>query len=419
VTAPVDAPAAVAPPGDRARHFPTLDAARALAAAAVVATHTAFWTGRSAQGPFAATLSRLDVGVAIFFVLAGFLLARPWLYARRWELPRPLVRGYLWRRALRILPAYWLVTVVALLAVPDNRGTVGPATWLHHVTLTQIYGLGWQRHALTQTWSLATEVAFYLVLPALLVLVLGRGRRWDTGPALIVLGGLAVLAPLWHLALPTLGLDPRVAGQWLPGYLAWFAGGIGLAVLEVDGTGTGSRRLVGVGRELARSPWVCWGLGLAAFVVATTPLAGPRDLSTPTEGAAAVKNVLYLVVAVAFLLPLTVGHADGGRVRTLLASRPMAWLGQRSYGVFLWHLLVLEVVVRLLHQELFTGSWVVTFVLTLAGAVVAAALTYRLLESPVMRLRSRVPAYPPGASDTQTATRLTTQRAWDQPEPAA
>ena len=112
-------------------------------------------------------------------------------------------------------------------------------------------------------------------------------------------------------------------------------------------------------------------------------------------------------------------ESDGGRVRTLLASRPMAWLGQRSYGVFLWHLLVLEVVVRLLHQELFTGSWLVTFVLTLAGAVVAAALTYRLLESPVMRLRSRVPAYAPGASDNQTATRLTTQRAWDQPEPAA
>ena len=251
MTAPVDAPAVVAR-SDRARHFPALDAARALGAAAVVATHAAFWTGRSAQGPFAATLSRLDVGVAIFFVLAGFLLARPWLYARRWELPGPLVRGYLWRRALRILPAYWLVTVVALLAVPDNRGTVGPATWLHHLTLTQIYGLGWQRHALTQTWSLATEVAFYLALPALLVLILGRGRRWDTGPTLIVLAGLAVLAPLWHLALPTLGLDPRVAGQWLPGYLGWFAGGIALAVLEVDGTGTGGRRLVAVGRELAR-----------------------------------------------------------------------------------------------------------------------------------------------------------------------
>jgi peptidoglycan/LPS O-acetylase OafA/YrhL len=418
VTAPVDTRPAAEPAG-RAAHFPALDAARALGAAAVVATHAAFWTGRSAQGPFAATLSRLDVGVAVFFVLAGFLLARPWLYARRWELPTPLVRGYLWRRALRILPAYWLVTVVALLAVPDNRGTVGPATWLRHLTLTQIYGLGWQRHALTQTWSLATEAAFYLALPALLVVVLGRGRRWDAAPTLVVLGGLVVLAPLWHLALPTLGLDPRVAGQWLPGYLGWFAGGIGLAVLEVDGTRAGGGRLVAVGRELARSPWVCWGVGLAAFLVATTPLAGPRDLSTPTEDAAAVKSALYLVVAVAFLLPLTVGHADGGRVRALLATRPMAWLGRVSYGVFLWHLVVLEVVVRLLHQELFTGSWLVTFAATFAGAVAAAAVSYRLLESPVMRLRSRVPAYPPGASDSHTASRLTTQRAWDQPEPAA
>ena len=162
-------------------------------------------------------------------------------------------------------------------------------------------------------------------------------------------------------------------------------------------------------RELARSPWVCWAVGLAALMVAATPLAGPHDLSTPTDAAAATKNVLYLVVAMAFLLPLTVGHADGGRARSILASAPLAWLGRISYGIFLWHLLVLEVVVRLLDQELFTGSWVVTYAATLGGAVLVAAVSYRLLERPVMRLRARVPMYGGEARETVTAARLSTQ----------
>jgi peptidoglycan/LPS O-acetylase OafA/YrhL len=405
-------------PAAVAARFPALDAARAIGAVAVVATHVAFWTGRSADGPFAATLARLDVGVAVFFVLAGFLLARPWLIAHRLGRPAPRVRGYLWRRALRILPAYWVVVAVALVAVPDNRGQSGPLTWLRHATLTQVYGLGWQRHALTQTWSLAVEAAFYLVLPVLLVLVLGRTRRWDVRPAVAVLAGLAVLAPLWHVSLPWLGLDSRVAGQWLPGYLGWFAGGMALSLVEVDGVHARTPRAFAVVREIARSTWLCWTVALAALLVATTPLAGPRDLSTPTEAAAATKNVLYLVVAVAFLLPLTVGHADGGRTRAVLASPPLAWLGRVSYGVFLWHLLVLEVVVRVLDQQLFTGSWVVTFAATLAGAVAVAAVSYLVLERPVSRLRSRVPMYEGRSVEAQTAPRPSRQSAWDQPAPA-
>ena len=86
-------PVADSPGKPPVMHFPALDAARAFGAMAVVATHVAFWTGRSADGPFAATLSRLDVGVAVFFVLAGFLLARPWLHARRCGGPDPLDTG--------------------------------------------------------------------------------------------------------------------------------------------------------------------------------------------------------------------------------------------------------------------------------------------------------------------------------------
>src|SRR5512133_1784909 len=57
--------------------FPALDGLRAVAVAAVVLTHAAYWTGRTERGLGAAVLARMDVGVAVFFVISGFLLVRP------------------------------------------------------------------------------------------------------------------------------------------------------------------------------------------------------------------------------------------------------------------------------------------------------------------------------------------------------
>lgn len=375
----------------RAGSFPCLDAFRALAAAAVVATHVAFWTGRGSQGAFASTLARLDVGVAVFFVLSGFLLFRPWASAACRGVSHPDTATYLWRRALRILPAYWLVVVACLLFIPDNAGQRGPVDWLRHLTLTQVYGLGWQRHGLTQTWSLCTEVAFYLVLPVLAVIVLGR-TGWHPRAALAALSAALAVSVAWHLLVGQWGLDSRVAGQWLPGYLGWFAAGMALAIVSVQvrnlSGGAASRwRLLD---EIAAAPWACWVAAAAFLAVAATPLAGPRDLQSPTGGQAVAKNMLYLAVAVLLLLPAMFGPQDEGVARRLLSSRPVQWLGEISYGIFLWHLFVLEGVVRLLNLDLFTGSWTLVFVLTWGGSICLAAASYYALERPILRRRDTI-----------------------------
>src|SRR5687768_15093619 len=94
-----------------------LDGYRAIAATAVLATHVGFLTGSSVDGPLAPMLSRLDVGVAIFFVLSGYLLYRPFLAAALDRRPGPSLRSYLWRRALRIVPLYAVVVISAWLLV--------------------------------------------------------------------------------------------------------------------------------------------------------------------------------------------------------------------------------------------------------------------------------------------------------------
>src|SRR3954452_12960796 len=100
----------------RARSFPLVDGLRAVAALLVIVHHAGIYAvlggTDSVLRPYVA---RLDVGVAIFFLISGFLLYRPFVRARFRSIgaPRPLAYG--WRRFLRIVPAYWVaLTVIAL-----------------------------------------------------------------------------------------------------------------------------------------------------------------------------------------------------------------------------------------------------------------------------------------------------------------
>ena len=90
--------------------FPALDTMRAIGALGVVITHVGFWAGiYTSQGYVGVLVARADVGVALFFVLSGFLLYRPFA---RWSLgasERPSIRSFAIRRAARIFPAYWVV----------------------------------------------------------------------------------------------------------------------------------------------------------------------------------------------------------------------------------------------------------------------------------------------------------------------
>jgi peptidoglycan/LPS O-acetylase OafA/YrhL len=83
-------------PATRPVNFPALDSMRAIASIAVLATHAAFWGGAYSQAVWGTALARLDVGVAIFFVLSGFLLSRPWFDRHRRGLPPPSASQW-WR----------------------------------------------------------------------------------------------------------------------------------------------------------------------------------------------------------------------------------------------------------------------------------------------------------------------------------
>jgi len=374
--------------GGTARHaFPQLDGLRALAAFGVVLTHTAFLTGRTADdGPFAPILARLNFGVTLFFLLSGFLLYRPFVAAALAGRPRPALRRFWVRRALRIFPAYWLALAVLLAFAATSR--FSPGDVLAYATLTHTYVGAPEDGALTQMWTLVVEVAFYLVLPLLALASLPRGRE-----PMALLRRQAVL--LVGMVAVTIGYVPAVRAiwprqpqmlLWLPAYLDWFALGMALAIAScvLGSPELTARCRLGVLSRLADDGATCWIVGGLLLWTASLPLAGPLTLVPPTGWERAAQHALFGAAAAFLMLPCVLGTHDRGRIRAFLGAAPMRRLGTVSYGVYLWHLGLIVLTFRLLDQQLFSGGfWRLLGIVAVASVAVATA-SYELLERPLL-----------------------------------
>ncbi|WP_253943492.1 acyltransferase [Nocardioides sp. zg-1308] len=390
--------------------FPVLDSLRALAAIAVLATHAAFWAGDYSEPVWGWALARLDVGVAVFFVLSGFLLSLPWFERHRTGRPAPSTGRYLWKRALRLAPVYVITAVAALSLLPGNDDA-GPGQWASTLLLADIYVDDQLPDGLTQMWSLATEVAFYVVLPALMWLALPRrdGRPGRARLAPVVLAMVATTV-VWLLDLSVrLDTGDTMMRLWLPSYLTWFAVGLVLArtVTRARHRDRGARdRLTVLVLELGRSPGLCWLSAAALFAVAATPVAGPADLTPPTLGAALTKNLLYAAVAGLIVLPGVFAPADGRFARVL--SRPvLRHLGHLSYGIFCVHLLLLELITEWRDMPLFEGRGLELFSLTLLASVAVSEVLHRVVERPSQRLRDIRPPWAATAASQAPSDRAT------------
>jgi len=306
-------------------------------------------------------------------VLSGFLLFGPWVKAAAAGGTPPSVRRYASHRVRRIMPAY-VVTVLVAYALYHFR-TAGPNpghTWIglfRNLTLSQIYTdnylYSYLHQGLTQMWSLAVEVAFYVVLPPLayLLLVVLCRRRWRPLLLLAGLAGLALITPAWLILVHTTDVLPDGARLWLPTYLSWFIGGMMLSVL----------RLLGA-RAYALA---CVPLAVVCYFIVSTPIAGEPTTSPSELREALFKAAFYAVIATLAVAPLALG--DRGIYAKFLASRPMIFLGEISYEIFLIHLVTMELVmVEILHFHIYTGSIVLLFVATFVATVPVAWLLHRL-----------------------------------------
>lgn len=349
---------------------PALEGMRALAALGVVLTHVAFQTGATAQPILGPLWERFDMAVAVFFALSGFLLWRPHALAA-WGLgTAPRAGRYLLHRAARILPAYWLVVCVVLIMLPSAAHTAGLRVWVSNLGLLQVFVPYTLTDGLTQMWSLSVEVAFYLLLP-----LLAFALAWLRGPRArlrvpVVLGfGLLFLA--WNF-LPVPTKEGIHADNWLPGYLPWFAVGMLLAELSLLDAPRW-RRIAGKRRLM-------WSTAALAMVFATTELAGPRGLTHGQPWQYVTKMALGVVIAFSLIAPLVLRPEVRHR---WLESRVAATMGRWSYGIFIWHLVVLSIIFPVFGIVPFRGNFVIVYLLTVAFTLPLAAASFALIEEPV------------------------------------
>jgi peptidoglycan/LPS O-acetylase OafA/YrhL len=351
----------------------SLTGIRAVAAILVMLTHAAYTTGKYNQGYAGLIYSRMEIGVPIFFVLSGFLLFSPWVRATAEGRDAPSVRRYAWHRVRRIMPAY-VITVLAAYLLYHFR-TAGPNpghTWVglfRNLTLTQIYThdylFSYLHQGLTQMWSLAVEVSFYVALPALawLLLVVLCRRQFRPARLMIGLTALACITPAYLVLFHVTHWLPDGARLWLPTYLAWFIGGMMLAVLRETG--------------VAAYSVVCIPLSIVCYLIASTPIAGAPTTSPFELREGLAKAAFYAVIATLTVAPLALGNR--GWYAQFMASRPMVFLGEISYEIFLIHLVTMELVmVEVLRFPIYTGSMWWLFVVTLLVTIPLAWLLHRV-----------------------------------------
>jgi len=338
-------------------HIPSLDGIRGVAVLLVVVTHAGF------------TFASGALGVNIFFFLSGFLIAT--LMRREYATTGAVsLRRFYARRILRIFPPMYILLAAATLA--STLGLLAPkigawtilAQFLHLTNYVHITG----SHVLPGTeimWSLSVEEHYYLVFPLLFVVV----QRFGPGARASIVVGTCLLVLVWRVVVV---MSHPVGGE------AW--------AYEASDTRVDS---------------ILWGAALAMFANPYFEAKAAAKLDRGWLGILALGVVLasqvlrvhwyshtirYTLQCLCFAPLFVIAIRREHRFPiTLLNRQPLRWIGSISYSLYLYHYLVIAVLVQ--HTSL---RGVALLAATLAISLPLCELTARFVERPAARLRKRL-----------------------------
>ena len=328
---------------------PALDGLRAVAVAAVLVLHAGFFL-----------MPRLNalapggwIGVDIFFVLSGFLITRLLADEMRRSGGISLRRFYI-RRVLRLFPAYAVLLLADLIFsiwVVHDRD-------IYKATLVSLaYIMNWSRAfgwfpqaTLGHTWSLSMEEQFYILWPALFILL--HRRR----PLIWLLAALAATV-IWRNVLVAHGAGAERAYNGFDSHADTLLIGCALALARPG------ERLLRLARRFVLIPIV--GLIVLTQYWYARPLVQTIGFS--------LCGLATAWIILAALQP--------GWLKQVLSARPLTHTGRISYGLYLWHFPLFMFAPRYLHGP--------ALLLMIPIAYLAAALSYAVIEKPFLRLKAR------------------------------
>jgi peptidoglycan/LPS O-acetylase OafA/YrhL len=302
----------------------------------------------------------------------------------------PRLGPYLFRRSLRIYPAYWLAALVIAYGFGVSP-YVDLADAIEHLSLVHIYT---DENVISgpifQAWSLGTEVSFYLAVPLFgwLARRIGRRTAGRLAPQLLFVAALIAVATLYRFWIEeTQGLMSGAYLTWLPGYLDQFAGGMALAVI-VAWASAGHRLpswLASSGVAIG-----CWITGLAILYATTHIGISPTDLSYTTSQQMA-RQGMYAAYSTLLVFPAVFG-AGRSPVERFLRAPGLRHLGLVSYGIYLWHVFFIDRYQRWSDTPLFGGNFEDALLFTFVASTLTATVSYALVERPILQLKRLWPA---------------------------
>jgi len=348
------------------KHFGSLNGLRFICIFAVLWHHAPVWTAISDAPQI---LKSGFLGVDFFFVLSGFLITT--LLLREEERDGTFsLKGFYWRRSLRILPVYFLIVTALAIYFIGIKGQTELLELLPFYYLFLSNFLATDIPMLAPTWSLSVEEQYYLVWP-LLLLVTPRRYILHVLIGLIALNLVAVSGVLRVIGIVPIEIGPLVIKMFTATYAPILIGS-GLAIVLHNRSGFDRLRQI-VGYKAAAP--ITFALVLIVIHFRPADVTGWPNLLIHT--------------AMALCLASLVIREDHAMTR-VLNFRPIVRVGEISYGVYLYHLIGLHIARVGLAKIGLEGDWTVFLVYTVISLLISE-VSFRYYEQPFLALRHRKP----------------------------
>lgn len=366
------------------RPAPRIDALTGLRIFPALAVLLSHMGDAPAGGPFVnAFMDAGYAGVTIFFVLSGFVLAHNYFDRFAEQLSLRLLRSYCAARLARVYPLYFIVLV--WVSVPELVSAEGARlrAWLRHALAMQAWASNvHSAYAFNPPgWSISVELFLYACFPVLVPIL----ARWVRTPrrtlgALVTVGLAMASAAVCFIAFGHADLpwtEPGSAHRWLYRNPACRLGDFLLGVLAA--------RLLAQrgGAPLAGAQWLAAASGASIVCL----MCWPRHVYTAPSW-----DFSYAVPATALIFSLAA--APTSAPARALSTRPLLFLGEASYALYLCHWYVLT---RLLPSDIAPSHWLSSRLEASAWALVLAAALHIAIERPCRALLRRM--LDPVASD--------------------
>ena len=343
------------------KHFAVLDGLRGIAVLTVVLSHLSLLH----VNPFPVDFAGIGkCGVYLFFVLSAFLLTYQFFEKGvQGAFTAPALANYFWRRALRVLPLFYLVVLVSGITTRFFAADLGGAGLPYTMTLREMVAHFLLLEGIGVLWSVPVEFKFYFLLPLIAGGFLLTGRKGVGWDVILAVGLIALL----HHWFPATALNLGTVD------LRYF-----LAVFVIGSLCASIAFKVPFDRHPRVASALAWTI--AAVLILTVPSIYSAVIRPVPAGYFQKSLLLYAILWAVFLYMAL--HAEGW-LRSLLTSRLLVFLGRISFSVYLLHFPVL----RICHAVAPGSRWIgaLAFVLVLG----LATASYRLIERPLSRIRMR------------------------------